>query len=69
MVGIVSYGAYIPVYRIKSEDIARIHGKDPDFIRKGLLIEEKSVPGYDEDSLTMGVESSLSALKKISIDK
>ncbi|MAE43192.1 hydroxymethylglutaryl-CoA synthase [Candidatus Woesearchaeota archaeon] len=69
MVGIVSYGAYIPRYRIKSEDIARVHGREPNLIRKELLIEEKSVPGFDEDSLTMGVESSLNALKKCSIDK
>ena len=69
MVGIISYGAYIPKYRIKVEEIAKIYGEDPNFIKKNLLIEEKSVPGIDEDSLTLGVESSLNALKKVDIDK
>ncbi len=69
MVGIISYGSYIPAYRIKAEDIALVHGKNSDFIKKELLIEEKSVPSYDEDSLTMGVEASLNALRKSSIDK
>jgi len=69
MVGIISYGSYIPRYRIKSEEIAKIYGRDTNYIIKDLLVEEKSVPGYDEDSLTMGVESSLNALKKASIDK
>ena len=69
MVGIISYGAYIPKYRIKSEEIARVHGKNPDFIKKELLIEEKSVPWRDEDSLTIGVEASLNALKRAPIDK
>ena len=68
MVGIISYGSYIPKYRIKSEEIARVHSRDPWFVKKELLIEEKSVPGFDEDSLTMGVEASLNALRKISID-
>lgn len=69
MVGIIGYGAYIPIYRIKVEEIARVYGKFPDFIKKELLIEEKSVPGIDEDSLTMGVEASINGLKSISIDK
>ena len=69
MVGIISYGVYIPKYRIKSEDIARFNGKDPNSITKGLLIDEKSVPHFDEDSLTMGVEASLNALKRVNIDK
>ena len=69
MVGIISYGAYIPQYRIKSEDIAAVYGKDPSSIKKELLIDEKSVPGIDEDSLTMRVESSLNALKRVRIDR
>src|SRR3989338_2490034 len=69
MVGIISYGAYIPKYRIKSEEIARVHGGDARFIKKELLIGEKAVPNYDEDSRTLGVEAALNALKKVSIDK
>lgn len=69
MVGIVSYGAYVPMYRIKAEEIAKVHGRDASFIKKELLVEEKSVPSYDEDSLTMGFEASLNALKRTYINK
>ena len=69
MVGIISYGAYIPRYRIKSEDIAAVYGRDSNSIKKELLIEEKSVPGIDEDSLTMAFESSQNALRRSGLDK
>lgn len=69
MVGIISYGAYIPICRIKVEEIAKVYGRDADFIKKELLVEEKSVPSYDEDSLTMGFEASSNALKRTNIDK
>ena len=69
MVGIVSHGSYIPRYRIKTEEIARIYGKNSDSIKKELLIDEKSVPGIDEDSVTMGYEASINAIKRSSIDK
>src|SRR3989344_8745984 len=68
MVGIVGYGSYIPKYRIKTEEIARIHGKDGSSIKRDLLIDEKSVPSSDEDSLTMGIEASLNALGTVNID-
>ena len=42
-IGIVSYGAYIPRLRIKTEEIAKAWGKDPVSISKGLGIMEKSV--------------------------
>ena len=69
MVGIVSYGTYVPRYRIKVEDIAKLHGKDPEFIKNELLIREKSVPAYDEDSLTMSIEATLNALRKVNINR
>jgi len=67
MIGIVGYGAYIPLYRIKTEEIARIWGRDIENVKKGLVIEEKSLPAIDEDSITMGVEASLNALKRANI--
>ena len=69
MVGIVSHGAYIPKYRIKTEEIAGVHGKNASFIKKELLVDEKSVPNFDEDSLTMAFEASVNALKKTAIDR
>lgn len=40
-VGIVSYGTYIPVYRIKLADIASAWKKDPKEVVGSLRIEEK----------------------------
>ena len=57
-VGIVSYGAYVPRYRIKPEEIGRIWGTDGKAMGKGLMIFQKSVPSPDEDVVTMDMETS-----------
>lgn len=62
MVGIVSYGSYIPRYRIKVEEIARVWGEDPEDIKNGLFIYSKSVPGPDEDTATISVEALRNAM-------
>ncbi len=67
-VGIVGYGAYVPRYRIKVEEIARVWGNDPSNIKKGLLISEKAVPDLDEDTTTISVEAGRSALRMASIN-
>ena len=48
MAGITSIGAYIPMYRLQREEIARMWGT------RGIG-GEKAVAGYDEDSVTMAV--------------
>ncbi len=68
MAGIVGYGAFIPRNRIRSEEIARQWGKDPAAIRKGLLLEEKSVPGLDEDTITISVAAAQGALARAALD-
>jgi hydroxymethylglutaryl-CoA synthase len=67
-VGIVSYGAYIPKYRIKVEDIARVWGDDADILSAGLMVNEKSVPDLDEDTATIAVEAARSALARSGVD-
>ena len=64
MSGIVSYGSYIPRYRIKPEEIARVWGVDPETIRNGIFILSKSVPSPDEDVATISVESARNALRR-----
>ena len=68
MSGIVGYGVYIPSYRIKVEEIARVWGDNPKAISRGLVVDEKSVPGPDEDTATISVEAARSALKRAKID-
>ncbi len=69
MVGIVSYGFYLPKYRIKIEDIANTWGKNPQDIKKSLRINEKTVASNDEDSLTMAYESASMALSDMELKK
>ena len=63
-IGITTYGVYIPRYRIKVEEIARVWGDDPNDIKKGLGVFEKSVPDRDEDTATIAVEAARSALQR-----
>jgi hydroxymethylglutaryl-CoA synthase len=55
MVGITSYGAYVPWHRMKREECVKAWGG---FAMPG----ERAVAYYDEDSLTMAVEAGLDCL-------
>ncbi len=59
-VGFVGYGAYVPRYRLPAREVARVwmEGKG------GTPIEEKSVPGPDEDVVTMSLEAARNALAR-----
>lgn len=67
-IGIVSYGAHIPRYRIKTGDIAKAWGKDPKTISGGLNIFEKTVPSPDQDVATISVEAARAALTRCNIN-
>jgi hydroxymethylglutaryl-CoA synthase len=67
MEGIVGYGAYIPRNRIKVEEIAKVWGADAPSYKRGLMLEEKSVPSPDQDTITMSVEASKFALKRAGV--
>ena len=62
-VGIVGYGAYVPRYRLPAEEISRIWTDGAG----GTPIEEKSVPGPDEDTATMSIEAARNALTRAGI--
>lgn len=68
MIGIASYGVYVPLYRIKVEEIAKQWGENPANIKSGLLVEEKSVPDLDEDTATMAVEAARAAILRANLD-
>ncbi|MFA5368044.1 MAG: 3-hydroxy-3-methylglutaryl CoA synthase, partial [Dehalococcoidia bacterium] len=56
MIGITSFGAYIPWHRLDRQQFLKAWG--------GFAIPgERSVAYYDEDSVTMAVEASMNCLK------
>jgi hydroxymethylglutaryl-CoA synthase len=62
-VGIVGYGAYVPRFRITAREIARVWaggGAGP--------VEQKSVAGPDEDTITMTIEAGRNALRRAGLD-
>lgn len=67
-IGIVGYGCYVPVFRISVEEIARVWNTDAESIKSGLMIEEKSVPDVDEDTITISVEAARNALLRAGIE-
>lgn len=62
-IGIIGYGVYLPKYRIKAEEYTKAWGS---FSAPG--VREKSVPGYDEDVITMAVEAARNAINYARID-
>ena len=64
MTGIITYGAYIPRYRIRLEEIARVWGANAQDIMGGLGVREKSLPDVDEDTATIAVEAARFALAR-----
>jgi len=63
-VGIVGYGAYVPMYRLPAAEVARVWGGSDE----GLPIKEKAVPGLDEDVVTMSIEAARNALLRAGIE-
>ncbi|MDD1660105.1 MAG: hydroxymethylglutaryl-CoA synthase, partial [Methanomicrobiales archaeon] len=68
MVGILTYGVYIPRYRIQVKEIARVWGASAEEITGGLGVFEKSVPDMDEDTATIAVEAARYALARRKVD-
>jgi hydroxymethylglutaryl-CoA synthase len=64
-VGIAGYGAYVPRLRVRTEDISaawRPRGT------AAPAVAEKSVPGPDEDVVTMAIEAARTALNRAGTD-
>lgn len=60
MVGITSYGAYIPLYRLSRAEISQAWGGPP-------IPGEKAVANFDEDSITMAVAATIDCTKGIKV--
>ncbi|HID32638.1 MAG TPA: hydroxymethylglutaryl-CoA synthase [bacterium (Candidatus Stahlbacteria)] len=68
MVGIIGYGAYLPRLRIKVEEIATQWGNDPEVVKRGLKLKEKTVPAPDEDTITISTEAARYAILRAGIE-
>ncbi|MGD2157320.1 MAG: hydroxymethylglutaryl-CoA synthase [Anaerolineales bacterium] len=62
-VGIVGYGSYVPRYRLPASEVSRIWTGGA----AGSPVEEKSVPGLDEDVVTMSIEAARNALNRAGV--
>jgi hydroxymethylglutaryl-CoA synthase len=60
-VGILGYGAYVPEGRVPAKVLAAAWGRTGE---GRLPVEEKSVPGLDEDTITMAIEAARHALAR-----
>jgi len=68
MSGIVGYGTYIPKYRIRLSEIAKVWQKVEEEVVGGLRVSEKSVPAIDEDAVTIGIEAGKRAFQKAGLN-
>jgi hydroxymethylglutaryl-CoA synthase len=66
--GIVSYGAYVPRYRITPTEIGRVWGVDGASMGASLNVKRKSVPSPDEDTITISTEALRVALARGRVD-
>ena len=59
MVGIIDFGSYLPLYRYARAE----QGKAWDLKQAmPMLVGERTVANYDEDTVTMAVEAALNCL-------
>lgn len=63
-VSLLSFGAYLPYYRLKAEEICQKWGQKEEKEKQNLPVMQKAVADIDEDSVTMAVEASLMALRE-----
>ncbi len=68
MVGIVGYGASLPRFRIRVEEIAKVWGANARAFKRGLMLDEKAVAAPDQDTITFAVESARRAIARAAID-
>ena len=65
-VGIIGWGAHIPISRIKMEEIEVGHGVEKGNLA-GVGFLEKAVPSFDQDTITMSVDAARNALMRAGV--
>jgi len=66
LVGITSYGTYLPQFCLKAEEVEVAQGKVSSGIPQSLGVIQKTVPDFDEDTATLSVASAAQALDRAS---
>lgn len=67
-VGITSYGVSLPKWKILINVIAKAQGKD-DGVGRSLAVISKTVPRFDEDTITLATQASANALSGLKTEK
>jgi len=65
---IIGFGGYLPYWRLGVEQVGANWGIDGERIKNGLGVMQKTVASEDEDSVTMAIEASLTALERAGVD-
>jgi hydroxymethylglutaryl-CoA synthase len=60
---IIGFGLCVPSLKITVEEIAKNWHQDPEAIKSGLGVKEKTVPGVGEDTFTLAFEAGKQAIE------
>ncbi|MFX1296422.1 MAG: hydroxymethylglutaryl-CoA synthase [Promethearchaeota archaeon] len=63
--GISSIGVSLPRYRTTAEEITHAFQLNPNYIKKGLGVEEVSVPAWDQDTGTFAIDAAMDAVTRL----
>ncbi len=66
--GISSIGISLPRYRTTADEIAHAFQLDPNYIKKGLGVDEVSVPAWDQDTGTFAIDAAMDAVTRLPPD-
>ena len=61
-IGIEAFGAYVPLHRLKREEISRAWGG-------GSSMGEKAVANFDEDAITMAVAAAMDCIHAVGVNE
>ncbi len=68
-IGISAYGTALPKQAIRVTEIETAQGKTPGLIEPALGVKQKTVPGVDEDTITLATDAASQALSRWSGQK